>query len=280
MQAAAEQEEKIVALIAEQEATLREITRLRKGKGSGRPKREGLAGTDRHKRAAHELGRLKRDLLPGEPDGEAARTQEQLCAAVQHHAADHGAAGNATRAHHAQLRDEMWGDLRAQGAAAATTTSSNSPAGRQLVMTVLTRTSKLRANGAAAAAGQEDAGAAAARAAISLGDLPPVNPGWAIDPLKMDAFHFPAHLNAIATHQSNSLFGVFTVVLAMCVFKQVPGEYARVLKCTKKRYAAARGPEQDLEHPVALLQEAHALCVSRRRRDHARVCLPLLLEGD
>ena len=82
MQAAAEQEEKIVALIAEQEATLREITRLRKGKGSGRPKREGLAGTDRHKRAAHELGRLKRDLLPGEPDGEAARTQEQLCAAV------------------------------------------------------------------------------------------------------------------------------------------------------------------------------------------------------
>jgi hypothetical protein len=105
---------------------------------------------------------------------------------------------------------------------------------------VPTRASPRRAQGGAAAADDEDVEEAAARLAISLGDLPPVNPDWAVDPLKMDVFHFLAHLNAIATHKSNALFGIFTVVLAMCIFKPMPGEYARVLECAKKRWPQLR----------------------------------------
>ena len=114
MQAAAAREEEIQELITKAMAELKEIARLRKGKGSGRPLKTGRVGTENHNRVSHELARLKRGLLPGENDGETARTGAQLLAAAQHHPADHASAGNTTRHDHAQLRADMWGDLPAR----------------------------------------------------------------------------------------------------------------------------------------------------------------------
>jgi hypothetical protein len=81
VQAAAEREKKIAGLIADHEAELKEIARLRRLKGSGHPGKEGRTGTANHKRVSHELSRLKRGLLPGEADGAPVRSQEELRAA-------------------------------------------------------------------------------------------------------------------------------------------------------------------------------------------------------
>ena len=118
VQAAAEREKKIAGLIADHEAELKEIARLRKQKGSGHPGNSGRVGTTNHKRLNHELSRLKRGKLPGEADGAPVRSQEQLRAAAQLHAADHPGAGNSTRHDYAQLRAEMYGDLHARGGGA------------------------------------------------------------------------------------------------------------------------------------------------------------------
>ena len=124
VQAAAEREKKIGGLIADHEAELKEIARLRKLKGSGHPGNSGRVGTTNHKRLSHELSRLKRGLLPGEADGAPVRSQEQLRAAAQLHPADHPAAGNNTRHDHAQLRAELYGDLHARGGGAPTPSPS------------------------------------------------------------------------------------------------------------------------------------------------------------
>ena len=118
MQAAAEREKQIGGLIADHEAELKEIARLRKQKGSGHPGKEGRMGTTNYQRVSHELARLKRGLLPGEADGAPVRSQKELRAAAQLHPDDHPGAGNSMRHDHALLRAEMYGDLHARGGGA------------------------------------------------------------------------------------------------------------------------------------------------------------------
>ena len=75
VQAAAEREKKIDGLIADHEAELKEIARLRKQKGSGHPGNSGRMGTTNYKRVSHELSRLKRGKLPGEAGGAPVRSR-------------------------------------------------------------------------------------------------------------------------------------------------------------------------------------------------------------
>jgi hypothetical protein len=65
---------------------------------------------------------------------------------------------------------------------------------------------------------------------ISSIKLPAVNKEWAIDPCRYDTYHFLGIFLGMVVTKTSVLFPIFTIAIAMCVFKPMPGEYARVVQ--------------------------------------------------
>ena len=64
---------------------------------------------------------------------------------------------------------------------------------------------------------------------ISSIKLPAVNKDWATDPCHYDTYHFLGIFLGMVVTKTSVLFPIFTIAIAMCVFKPMPGEYARVV---------------------------------------------------
>ena len=93
LDAAGERQAKIDSLIAEEQKKLDSIKEARMSRGSGRPSK---GEANKYAAIERKIARLRRGVLPDEPESDAAqRTAAELRASAQQHAQHHATAANA-----------------------------------------------------------------------------------------------------------------------------------------------------------------------------------------